>query len=266
MQRTVYVRASNDEVFRRLRNLEGIVTGRKGGGGSWQQILLVRMGLALLAKIKEAFLVKARGGTDETGLRWKPLSPYTIAYSRRHRAFSKTKPGVLTKSWVPRPGVRARYRPSWILTKKQRERWWDLYRRYLAIYHGDKAHAARIAWSILKDEGAQTLMGVYGNTPVEILRDTGVLYNSLSPGMVVGTAPPPQHPPKPDKQVFRTRLGEVIVGTNRKWSWTHHEGTARIPRRPLWPDPKRWTGGWWDAILTQGQLGIVDLIVYLLRK
>jgi hypothetical protein len=253
IDRTIYVRVSSAQVFRRLGRLHEIAVGKKGGGSVWPQILVVRLGLVLLGLIKGAFLVKALGGTDDTGLKWRPLSPKTIAYSRRHLG-------------VPPKKRRAKYRPSWMLTRQQRKRWWKLYSHYLAVCRGDKAHAARAAWKISKDEGAQTLIGVYGNAQVDILRDKGLLYNSLSPGVVVGTPPPPLYPPKPKHQVFRTRKGEVIVGTNRLWAWTHHEGTRRIPQRKLWPDPARWTSRWWSRILVQGQLGIVDLVLYLLGK
>jgi hypothetical protein len=47
--------------------------------------LRLRAATALLGRIKTAFVVKARGGTDAAGDRWKPLSPYTIARRRRGR-------------------------------------------------------------------------------------------------------------------------------------------------------------------------------------
>lgn len=202
--------------------------------------LLLRIGLTLLGRIKRAFIVKARGGTDEAGDRWQALSPKTVAYSRRGR--SKTEKKRAT-------------RPSQALTKKQQERWWEMYRRSLARFKGDKSAAARVAWTILKAEGATTLFDKYGGRRVEILRDTGLLLNSLSPGS--GSA----------EQVLRTGIGEVTVGTNRKGAAAHHRGIqGKLPRRPLWPDPRKWPSSWWQDILEQVQQGMLDIALQVIRS
>jgi hypothetical protein len=244
--------ATRRQVRTVLSKLPAIATGSVGGSTMLMRSLLVRIGLTALAHIRDAFVVKARGGTDETGLKWKPLSPYTIAYRRRH-------PGL--------PKKRSRLtHPSWMLKEKERKRWWKLYSRFLAMYKGDKSHAAAHAWFILKEEGAQTILSVYGNTRVEILRDTGLLLNSLTPGIdpIVGIAP--STPPRTPHQVFRLGQGEVVIGTNRKWCGTHHRGVpGRIPKRPLWPDPKKWPSSWWRDILGQAREGLVDIALHLLR-
>ena len=254
---TVRVNARLRDVLRTLQKVPDVASGNRGGATVAVQRLQVRLGLATLDMIKELFLVKARGGTDETGLRWQPLSPKTIAYSRRH-------PGV------PRQSTRARYAPSWMLSRRQRDRWWQLYSQALARFKGDKSHAAAYAWFISKQEGARTLLGVYGQTKVEILRDTGLLYNSLVPGQTPPTTPgvvSPTTPRRPKEQVFRYRTGEVTIGTSRKWAGTHHRGIpGRLPQRRLWPPPERWTARMWGLILTQAQLGVLDLITYLLGR
>lgn len=253
VQRTIHVRVSYDQVRAVLARVPRVASGSSGGGVA-ARALLVRVGLAALAKIKEAFLVRSRGGTDAAGLRWQPLSPKTVAYSRRH-------PGV------PRRRSFWKYHPSFAVTARQRRRWWALYKRLLGRYGGDKARAAAHAWVILKQEGVNpTLMERYGGTKVEILRDTGILFNSLSPAIIVGQQAPPVPPPKPPKQVFRLRSGEVGVGTSRKWAGTHHKGVpGRIPRRPLWPDPGQWPSSWWSALLEQARYGVIDLILEMLR-
>lgn len=248
---TVYVRASRAQLTKLFAKLPSWVSGRSSGPPLVRQ-LQIRVGLAALSLIKEAFVLKARGGTDDTGLRWAPLSPYTIAYSRRH-------PGVPSKR------QRARFAPSWILSRQQRRLWWDYYRRFLARYKGDKAHAAAVSWFVCKEMGFPTMMQTYGNTPVEILRDTGLLLNSLSPATPpdAATTSPPQRP----AQVFRLLRGEVVVGTKRKWAGTHHRGIpGRLPQRRLWPEPSRWTPRWWSLMLTQARLGVLDLVLWLLRR
>lgn len=248
----VTVRASLPQVLRTIRFLP-VAAAHAAGARSAAYALMTRMGLACLGRIRKAFLDKARGGSDETGLRWKPLSPYTIAYSRRH-------PGV------PGKKVRARFAPSWMLTAQQRQRWWSLYGRYRNAFRSEpdaSGHAAAAAWRVLKSEGAETLMSVYGNTKVEILRDTGLLFNSLSPGVAI--TPGMIRPPRKANQIFRVGPGQVIIGTSRKWASTHHRGVpGRIPQRRLWPEPSRWPTSWWTDILEQAQQGAVDIAIALL--
>ncbi len=206
--------------------------------------LLNAVGLALLGRIKRAFVVKARGGIDEAGDSWKPLSPKTIAYSvTRQRG-----KGGRTKAEKSRST-----RPSQALNARQQSRWWTLYKQGLAMFKGDKGHAAARAWFILKKEGAVTLLDKYGHRQVEILRDTGILLNSLSPGV----AP---------NQIFHTRKGEVIVGTNRKGAGYHHRGIPnRLPRRRLWPDPRRWPATWWADIMEVARGVVLRIVSRVIR-
>lgn len=207
--------------------------------------MMVRCGLAILGRIRHAFVTKARGGTDEAGERWKPLSPKTIAYSKTRQRGR----GGRTRTERGRPP-----RPSQALDEKQQERWWEVYRRQLAIYKGDKGHAAAVAWIVLKREGAVTLLDKYGHRQVEILRDTGLLLNSLSPG--VHSA----------EQVLRTGRGEVIVGTNRRGAKAHHTGIpGRLPQRRLWPEPRKWPANWWADIIDQVKQGLLDIAALLIR-
>lgn len=207
--------------------------------------VLVRCGLALLGRIRAAFVVKSRGGTDEAGESWQPLSPRTIAYSKTRQRGR----GGRTRTEKKRGS-----HPSQALSAKQQARWWEVYRRQLAIYRGNRSHAAAVAWLVLKQEGAKTLVDKYGHRQVEILRDTGLLLNSLSPGHVGGD------------QVFRVGGGEVVVGTSRKGARGHHEGVpGRLPQRRLWPEPANWPRAWWDDIRDQVKQGMVDIIADLVR-
>jgi hypothetical protein len=121
------------------------------------------------------------------------------------------------------------------------------------MYKGDRGHAARRAWFILKAEGARTLLDKYGNRQVEILRDTGLLLNSLSPGV------------SSSEQILRTGPGEVVVGTNRKGAAAHHYGVpGRLPQRRLWPEPSRWPSSWWAELVEQARAGLIDVVVHLI--
>jgi hypothetical protein len=232
---TIHVRATRAAIRQALSKVPTEAT----GGGAAVEAMLMRMGLALLGRIKRAFVAKARGGTDEAGDSWQPLSPRTVAYSRRGRSKAEKKRAA---------------RPSQALTAQQQEWWWRVYRRALAAFRGDKGHAAAQAWWVLKKLGATTLLEKYGGRRVEILRDTGLLLNSLSPGY------------GGPEQVLRTGRGEVVVGTNRKGAAAHHEGVpGRLPQRRLWPEPSRWPASWWRDILEAARGGLIDLTLSVIR-
>lgn len=234
----VYVSATRDEVRKALMSVPKVAV----SGGAGADPIMARCGLTALGRIRRAFIEKARGGTDEAGERWQPLSPATIAYRRRH-------PGV------PGPKVRAAFRPSWALTNSQRDNWWSLYAQGLAMFKGAKSSAAKRAWAVLKTQGAQTLISKYGNAEVDILRDTGLLLSSLSPGVGI------------PEQIFRIGPGEVIVGTNRRGALQHHEGVpGRLPQRRLWPPPNKWPSSWWVDIAEQARAGLLDLAILLVRS
>lgn len=240
-ENTVYVRATRRQLRQVFATIPSAALGQAGARAA-ANAMMTRLGLTLLGRIKKAFIDKSRGGTDEAGDRWAPLSPKTIAYSRRH-------PGV------PKAKDRAAARPSWALSEEQRGRWWQVYRQSLARYKGDKGAAARAAWFVLKGEGAETLLDKYGKTQVDILRDTGLLLNSLSPGV------------DSEHQVFRLGTGEVIVGTNRKGAAAHHSGIpGRLPQRRLWPEVNRWPTSWWIDILESARTGLVDITLHLMGK
>lgn len=223
----------------------------------------VRIGMVALGYIRTAFVAKARGGADETGLSWPPIKRETVAYGRRHPVLNRR--GQPTNRRIPSQGVRSQYRPSWMLTDKQRDQWWELYRQALARFRGDKGHAAAYAWKIMKSRGARTLIGVYGDTKVEILRDTGLLLTSLTPGLPESSVS--SNPPTVKHQIFQILRDSVIIGTNRRGARAHHYGVpGRLPRRRLWPDLRRWPKSWWHDIVTTARDGVIAVALAMLRK
>ena len=228
--------------------LAGKVVDPTNGG---VKALLTRLGMVALSIIRDAYVVKARGGTDASGLKWPALSPRTIAYSRRHPGLRRDTAGT--------------QRPSSMLTSGERAHWWSLYKSRLGWYKGDKSHAAASAWVSLKAQGAKTILSVYGQTPVEILRDTGRLINSLSPGirtMRVKLDGKTVTWSKTD-QIFNVGVNSVTVGTSVKYAAKHHWGDPAkgLPQRRLWPDWSEWPDEWKDQIYLEMRDGIADLIL-----
>lgn len=91
---------------------------------------------------------------------------------------------------------------------------------------------------------------------VEILRDTGELFRSLSPGVDAA-------PSGADGQVFRLSPGRVTVGTNKK-PW-HQDGNARLPARKMWPDGNKIPPAWMPAIRRAYARGVAEILEALAK-
>lgn len=233
---TIYVRANRDTLISELTTLPQ----RARAGGVVQDAMLTDAGEALLDRIQRAFARKSQGGSDEAGQSWKPLSSRTIAHrARRTRAAS---------------GRSAH--PSQALTPKQQEKWRAIFRSQLKKFPGDLSSAAKVAWVILKKEGAHTLLDKYGTQKIDILRDTGELMESLTPRS--GSA----------RAIFRVLPGQVELGTSRPHALAHHLGVPKInlPQRRLWPPIDRFPDSWWYDILSEIQSGVVELTLQVVRE
>ncbi len=265
---TIYTRASRAEVRRMVALLPTIIAGKTADPGGIAHGFAMRLSMAFFSKVKTAFIDKSRGGTDDAGDKWPPLTKAYLAYGRRfgrgERAALKRGAGL---------GAGNRFAPGGnkgLLTAAQLKRWNQLYAQnlaWLAARDGidaAKGHAAAIAWSALKKEGAKTKLEVFGNRQVEILRDTGVLFNSLSPGALTTSGADASYAP-PAGQVVEHRPGEVLLGTNVEYAAYHHEAKSLKRRRRLWPEPNRIPESWWRSIINQANGGLVDAITLLVR-
>jgi hypothetical protein len=231
--------------------------------------VFLSLGFAALSDIHADFVRKARGGTGEDGVKWPPLSPKTLAYSRRFG------PGEQTRlKRAHGLGRGHKYAPvgTGLLSAAQLRQWRLYFRRNLAwlITKYDpetaKSIAAGMAWNRIKAEGGKTKLQVYGNRPHEILRDTGVLLNSLSPGELGGYGVSYRKPTGDggDNQIFAALANGVIVGTNVKYAATHQYGDSkrRIPARPYLPAkvPDLWWGRWSNALSNALEIGLSRMI------
>ena len=200
------------------RSIPGILSGRLADTTGLVRGLHMRVGVAALSVLKEAFIVKARGGTDEAGIKWAPLSPITLA-RRRHPDLIRSGP-----SWR---------RP--LLTADQDALWRATFRWALRKTDQNKGHAAAIAWVVTKAAGGKTIRGVVGNLPYEIGRDTDIMFNSLSP---TADGPGPLG-------IIRPEPGAVVIGTTVPYAKWFHHGTRRQPARPIWPArQEQWPANW----------------------
>lgn len=254
---TFYVRASRrDEVEALIRSLPAVLAGRAPDPHGIGRGFRLRMAFAFFSVVKEEFIVKSRGGTDAAGIKWRPLSREYLAYQRpmgRNGSGSRQP---------PRAGGLAPGGHDGFMSQKQLKAWRACYAHVLnaLVLKGvpvdeAKGRAAATAWARAKKSGVRTKLDVFGSRDVEILRDRGILFNSLSPGVVLDNGPAADYsPPTGDggqNQVVRDDGSSLLVGTNVDYAERNH----RI--RPLWPPDGRLPQEWWDEILDAGVSGLL---------
>jgi hypothetical protein len=245
-------RGTREDLLAVIRDIPRVLAGDAPDSYGIARRLQLRVGVAVLSQVQQDFLRKSRGGSGRDGIVWPPLKPATIA-QRRTTAGERRELGI-------RPG---RSRPS--LSDSDDAKWRAIFRRNMQRLREDgvdeaaaKAQAASAAWAILKASGAETMFDKLSKRKVDILRDTGELYRSLSPGVE-------DQPSGAEGQIFRMPTGRVIVGTNKK-TWHHRGIPGRLPARPLWPVDGTIPAAWWPAIRRAGMRGLQQAIGEILRQ
>jgi len=275
MTETVQFRGTRSDISR-LANLVGrILSGTEPDQHGIAKGFALTLGFAALSDIKDAYVMKSRGGTDEMGVTWPKLSQAYVAYHRRFGPGEKAR--LKQAAGLGRAHRTAPGNKPGLLTKAQLKRWRGIYsgllRRFM-LSEGEreaKSHAARIAWSIVKKEGAKTMLEVFGNRQVEILRDTGVLLNSLSPGQLTGSGENIGYL-KPggaggSEQIMEAEGGHVIVGTNVAYASRHQRGGDGVPARPFLPDEQHPVPRvWWERWLAVANRALVVSVQIFFRR
>lgn len=264
---TIHSRLPRAELAAALRALPAMFAGRVADPLGMVHGFKMRLAAAFLEKIKESFIVKAGGGTDECGDSWPPLSKAYLAYGRRFvpgEQVALKKAAGLGKGHRHAPGGR-----QGLLSQAQLDRWRQVFARnmrWLEKRYGQKQAeniAAAIAWKDAKAHGAKTKLEVYGNRKVDILRDTGVLLNSLSPGEVSGSGADAGYSP-PANQIVSATPGELIVGTNVRYARAHQLG-KRVPLRRILPAPASVPQSWLSYFGRQATSGFVAAMHLIAR-
>lgn len=259
MTTKVYFRGTRNQARSLVYRLVQMLSGREPDTGGVARGVFLAVGFAALSSIKDDFIVKSRGGVGADGVKWKPLTREYLAYGRRFgpgEAARLKKGAGLGRANRLAPGGK-----KGLLTVDQQKRWNQIFARTLArmllsLPEGEaKARAAQIAWAQLKREGAKTKLEVYGTRIVDINRDTGILFNSLSPGELSGEGPAATYS-KPggdggDQQIFQTIGNGVIVGTNVAYA------AAVNKIRPIVPEeaPEAWKEEWADVAAKALEIG-----------
>lgn len=85
MATTIHVQATREAVRAALLALPAELH----AGGPLVDAMMLRVGMTALGHIRRAYITKARGGTDEAGLRWAPLKSSTVAGRRGGKKMSR---------------------------------------------------------------------------------------------------------------------------------------------------------------------------------
>ncbi len=259
---TVAFNGARNEAARIIRALLASLTGHARLDAA--RGVFIAMGIAALTEVHQDFIVKARGGAGADGTVWPRLSPKTLAYSRRFGPGEQA--GLKKAAGLGRAHRLAPGGKSGLLTAAQLKQWRQIYASRLAKFAATmplseaKAKAAAIAWAVMKQRGAKTKLEVYGNREHEVLRDTGILANSLSVGYLSGDSYQRPLLDGGEQQIFQLLDNGVIVGTNVRYARAHHEGLNGLPRRPIVPEDGKMPDAWQQRILDAGMRALATAI------
>jgi hypothetical protein len=260
-EHVIYTRMRSDQIRSIASLFPALLAGRVEDRFGIARGFRLRLAVAFLSKVKQAFIVKSRGGTDEAGMSWQPLTREYLAYGRR---FGKGEQAALKKA----AGLDRKNNKRGLLTAAQNKRWKAIFaqsftRLAAQLPIGEaKAKAGAIAWAKLKSEGAKTKLDVFGSRQVEILRDTDVMFNSLSPGVLSEAGPDATYSP-PEHQVIKIDQSDMLVGTNDEKADWHHNAKNPRKRRRLWPEPDQIPQSWRDDFSAAASRGMFAAVVAL---
>lgn len=265
----IYFRGNRMQARQVASRLKDALIGRASDPHGLARGVFIAIGLAALSDIKDDFVRKADGATGEDGNTWPPLSREYLAYGRRFGKGEQT--ALKTAAGLGKANRFAPGNNKGLLTAAQKKLWGKIfarsYQRFLLSLpeREAKARAAQVAWAELKRLGARTKLEVFGSRKVQILRDTGVLLNSLSPGEMSATGYSKPSGDGGDDQIFTTIANGVIVGTTVPYAAVHQNGNPAkgIPPRPFLPvqeAPQVWQDRW--AKVADQAIGVAIRLAY----
>jgi hypothetical protein len=256
IQRVVVTRDKKPEIEGLIRRLPAMLSGRVPDEHGIAHGFKSRLAWAFFSLVAPAFNIKGRGQTDDAGESWNPLSPSYLAYQRPVVGRQPPKGGGLA------PGGK-----DGMLTPEQLRLWRrtfaDRYAWFVMREPDDqaKAHAAAIAWIVVKERGGKTKIGTFGKrqpgVDYQILVDRGILRRSIMPGQLTGRRKSDADYRAPKNQEFDDRHTELVIGTNVPYAKYHHHAKNPLRRRRLWPE--RFPAHWWRQILSVGQSGLARI-------
>lgn len=228
---TLYWTGTRAELDKQLAKIGPIISGRmfdqKGLGREVANVIAV----SFLSSTTADFVVKMRGGTGEVGGRWEKLKPESIA-RRKVGPEARKQINIAEREAL------------------EKQIYNDTYKRLIHNMGESqaRARARQIASAKATRALGQTKAQLLGSRQVEILRDTGHLLNSLSPGILRNGIYIKPTKPGGDQQDFVVVPGKAIVGSGLIYAGTHQRGQKlnNVPARPFFPnDEFKTPESWW---------------------
>lgn len=221
---------------------------------------------SLFESIYKSYKARSEGGADDRGMTWQDLAPVTKAYK-------KNRKGHLTGNQRRKLNNQD---TLGLLTPAQHKEWKYVFGKTygklkpMAGENEDdiKALAAKKAWYVVKQMGAETLIGTLGNAQMPIMKETGLLLDSLKPGKVSKVKYIKGH----RNQVVRLRAGELEIGTNVPYAkyaartivpWTRGNNVKPQYSRDFLDDP---TNKWFDKAVAKARDALAKEMQQILTK
>lgn len=258
---------TREEVQRLALIMVDTFAGKSPDSKGIAQGFAARLAMTFFELAKANFIKLSRGGTGDDGTKWPPLTKEYLAYGRSAQKALRWKDGrrIGTDVGGLAPGKHPDGRQyNGYMSKDQLAQWTRIYKsnlHWLAAREPlseAKIIAAKIAWARMKENGVKTKIDVLGNRKVEMLRDTGLLFNSLQPGVLMESTGSATYSPANDQQVYRYVPGKIIVGTNVKYA-------AFVNKlRPILP--KGLPDKWKTRMNRQCKRGIIAAILEFVKK
>ena len=266
---TIRFQGSRADITRVVQQLSAVLSGRAQDNDQIARGFMLALGFAALSSIREAYIEKARGGTDAMGIKWKPLKPETIA-NRKGPGETKARISVsdtagqridkIAQAKLVRDRERIRKRE----TKEA------LSKFLLSLPEREALRRARIVGGLKATaETGKTKVQTKGSREHQILVDIGTLFNSTGPGLLQGASYQKPTDRGGEQQIMQVFPGELIVGTNVPYATTHQRGDAsrNIPARPFLPgDQYPVPQIWWDRWLRAANAALVESVEILFRR
>lgn len=247
--KTIRIRGHKSQIVQALRSIPKELAGRRTDS-QLQQVFLNHLTSAVFTKIEDDFLLKSEGNRGSDGVKWKPLSPETIA----QRPISQEE----YRRAAARPGERG------ILTAVQNRIWKGIFAstKARAIRDGydegrAKALAGQTAWAVIKTLGGRTKLSVFGRRRVRMLRVSDRLYKSVSAGKLVNNR---YYPPSPE-QVFKIDGNSVVIGSTVPYFGKQHKARPVLPTARMAAE-----SGWLKESLAKARTGLTGQLESFLKR
>ena len=192
---------------------------------SIRRVFWSTLGHEIFSRLYDSYRIRSEGGTDDLGNVFKPLARSTIA----NRKIGRGNLGSL-KFTKKQSGTSFKDRQRGLLTPTENRKWkaiyFNVFNELLVTmdWNEAKATAAKIAWGVLKKNGARTKIQDLGDRNVLIMRDTDTLYESFHPGDKGARTYRPT-----ENQIFEVDGTTATIGTSVEYASFHNETRPTIP-------------------------------------